>query len=315
MYSHETYTIIEKNMRGIQLKPQLKLVSAMLIFGSIGLLVKNIQLSSSEIALFRGIIGSVFLILASFIVKQKISFPAIKANLILLILSGAAVGFNWIFLFESYRYTTIANATLSYYFAPVFVMALAPFILKEKLTLIKIGSIVMAMIGLSMVVNIGAESVSATYNHPVGIFYGLIAAAFYASIILMNKFIKNLSGYETTLIQLLVGVIILFPYVMLKGKIEFSGLDARSIGFIIIVGVIHTGFAYFLYFSAIKELKGQTIAVLSYIDPISAVIMAAVFLGEGMGFLQMIGGVLILGSTFLSEKFDIKVQKPRINPN
>lgn len=296
------------------MKPQVKLISAMLIFGSIGLLVKNIQLSSSEIALFRGIIGSIFLVLASFFVKQKISFQAIKENLILLILSGAAVGFNWIFLFESYRYTTIANATLSYYFAPIFVMTLAPFILKEKLTPIKIGSIVMAMIGLSMVVNIGGDSASTSYNHSVGILYGLTAAAFYASVILMNKFIKNLSGYETTLIQLLVAVVILFPYVMLKGRIDFSVLDGRSIVLLIIVGIIHTGFAYFLYFSAIKELKGQTIAVLSYIDPISAVIMAAIFLGEGMSYLQMIGGVLILGSTFLSEKFDTKVPKTKQSP-
>lgn len=291
------------------MKPQLKLVLVMLIFGSIGLLVKNIQLSSSEIALYRGIIGSAFLILASFIVKQNISFKAMRANLLLLILSGAALGLNWIFLFESYRYTTIANATLSYYFAPIFVTALAPFILKEKLTPLKIGSIVMAMIGLSLVVNVGGAAAHTTYNHPVGVFYGLIAAAFYASVILINKFIKNLSGYETTLIQLLIGAVILFPYVMLKEQIGFSGLDVRSIGLMLIVGIIHTGFAYFLYFSAIKELKGQTIAVLSYIDPIAAVIMAAIFLGEAMSYLQMIGGAFILGSTFVSEKFDAKFPK------
>lgn len=289
------------------MKAQLKIIMAMLIFGSIGIFVKYIPLSSSEIALLRGVIGSVFLLCTSLFIKQKISIQAIKENLLLLILSGAAIGFNWIFLFEAYRYTTISNATLSYYFAPIFVMILAPFILKEKLTLVKVGCIVMAMIGLSLVVNIGSGSTSASYSHTIGIFYGLLAAAFYASVILMNKFIKNLSGFETTLVQLLTGAIVLFPYVLIKDHLDFSGLTAYSILFILIIGIVHTGFAYFFYFAAIKELKGQTIAILSYIDPISAVIMAAIFLGEGMTFIQIIGGILILGSTFLSEKLEVKV--------
>ncbi|WP_141770512.1 DMT family transporter [Bacillus sp. MUM 116] len=291
------------------MKGQIKNISAMLIWGSLGVFVKNIHLSSSEIALLRGIIGSVFLIFFFMIAKQRLSIQALKKNLVLLTLSGAAVGFNWILLFQSYRYTTVSNATLSYYFAPVFVMALSPLILKEKLTPAKVGCIIAAMIGLFLVVNIGGESGGGNYHHLTGILYGLSAAAFYASVVLINKFIKNLSGFETTLVQLLVASIILFPYVMMRENLNFSGLTSQSIIFILIIGIIHTGIAYFLYFTSIKELKGQRIAVLSYIDPISAVIFAAIFLGEGMGLMQIIGGVLILGSTFLSERIEIRIQK------
>lgn len=280
------------------MKGQAKLITTMLIFGSLGIFVKNINLSSSEIALFRGAIGSIFLICASFLVKQKLSFKAIKRNGILLILSGAAIGFNWIFLFEAYRFTTISNATISYYFAPVFVMALAPLILKEKLTIGKISSIIVAMIGLFLVVNNGGSSASGSYNHTVGILYGLSAAALYASVILMNKFIKNLSGFETTLIQLMLASLVLTPYVYLKeGITDVTALNLQSIVFILILGIVHTGFAYYLYFGAIRELKGHTIAILSYIDPISAVIFAALFFSESMSFLQMVGGALVLGST------------------
>lgn len=288
------------------MKGPAKIITTMLIFGSIGVFVKNIQLSSSEIALLRGAIGSVFLICISFLVKRSLSFSAIKNNLVLLALSGAAIGFNWIFLFEAYRYTTIANATVSYYFAPIFVMALVPIILKEKLTTVKVGSIIIAMLGLFLIVNNGGSSIDGSYNHSVGILYGLLAAGLYASVVLMNKFIKDLSGYETTLIQLLVATIVLLPYVYIKDQLDFTDLDSQSIVLILILGVIHTGFAYFLYFGAIKELKGQTIAVLSYIDPISAVVIAAIFLGESMSLFQIIGGVLILGSTFLSEKLGEK---------
>lgn len=282
-----------------------RLVTAMLIFGSIGVFVKNINLSSSEIAFIRGVIGSAFLICLSFLIHQKLSFKAIKENALLLILSGAGIGLNWIFLFESYKYTTISNATLSYYFAPIFVMILAPFVLKEKLTPLKVGCILTAMIGLFLIVNTGGSNSSTLYNHKVGILYGLLAAALYASVILMNKFIRNLSGYETTLVQLLVAALVLLPYILMKEHMSFTGLNSRSILFLILLGVIHTGIAYFLYFTAVKELKGQTIAVLSYIDPISAVIIAAIFLGESMGPVQMVGGALILSSTFLSERLKL----------
>lgn len=289
-----------------------KLVTAMLIFGSIGVFVKKINLTSSEIAFLRGVIGSVFLICARFFVRQKPSFKAIKKNSLLLVLSGGAIGLNWIFLFESYKYTTISNATLCYYFAPIFVMILAPFVLKEKLTPLKVGCILTAMIGLFLIVNMGGDTARGSYNHTVGILFGLAAAVLYASVILMNKFIKNLSGYETTLVQLIVAALVLLPYILMKEHLSFSDLNSTSLLFILILGIIHTGIAYFLYFTAVKELKGQTIAVLSYIDPISAVIIAAIFLGESMGFVQMFGGVLILSSTFLSEILEAKGQKEAI---
>ncbi|MEH7072913.1 DMT family transporter [Neobacillus drentensis] len=290
------------------------LILTMLIFGSIGVFVKKIDLSSSEIAFLRGVIGSVFLLIASFLVKHKPSLQALKANAVLLLLSGAAIGLNWIFLFESFRYTTISNATISYYFAPIFVMILAPWVLKEKLTSTKVICIVMAMIGLYLIVNPGSGGTSGSMNHTLGIFYGLLAAALYASVILMNKFIKGLSGFETTLVQLMAAALVLLPYLLWKGQLNFTELNSTAILFILILGIVHTGLAYFLYFTSIQKLKGQTIAVLSYIDPISAVIIAAIFLGEGMTVIQMIGGVLVLGSTFLSEKLELKLEKKGQSP-
>lgn len=287
---------------------KIKILTAMLIWGSIGIFVKNIDLSSSEIALLRGVIGSLFLLGASMLIKQKISLQAIRKNALLLILSGAAIGFNWILLFQAYRYTTVSNATLSYYFAPIFVMIAAPFVLKEKLARFHVISIITAMIGLFLV-NLGGTSGGASGNNAVGILYGLSAAALYASVVLINKFIKNLPGFETTVIQLIIASIVLSPYVLFRDQLDFSGLNGQSILFILIVGILHTGIAYFLYFTSIKDLKGQTIAVLSYLDPVSAVIFAAVILGENMGMLQILGGLLILGSTYLSERMEVRVNR------
>lgn len=284
------------------MKEKFKFIIVMLIFGSIGVFVRKISLSSSEIALLRGIIGSIFLICTSFFTKQKISLKSVKQNIKLLVLSGAAIGFNWIFLFQAYKYTTISNATLSYYFAPIFVMILSPIFLKEKLTVLKGCFIITAMIGLFLIVDMGGNETIGSYNHLVGILYGLLAAALYSSVILMNKFMKSMSGFDTTLVQLILGSMVLAPYVLVKEGFTFFSITKDSIIYILILGIIHTGVAYLLYFTSMKEIKGQSIALLSYIDPLSALLIASIFLGESMTGVQIFGGILILASTYLSER-------------
>ena len=286
------------------MRSEVKNITAMLIFGTIGIFVRNIDLSSKETALSRGIIGSLFLIVVLICSKEKISFQGIKKNILILFLSGIGIGLNWIFLFQAYKYTTVSIATLSYYSAPVIVTILSPIILKERLSLIKFLCVIGAMTGMIFIAG-NSESSGAVYNHTLGIIYGVSAAVFYASVIIMNKFIKGLGGLETTVTQLILASIVLVPYVIMTDGFDFSRMTKISYISLIILGVIHTGFAYFLYFSSLKELKGQTIAVLSYIDPISAVIISSLFLGEKMTFLQIVGGILILGSTFISENLNI----------
>lgn len=283
------------------LRSKLMNLSAMLIFGTIAVFVRNIELTSKEIAVLRGVIGSIFLLGVMLFSKEKTSFSAIKKNLPILVLSGLGVGANWIFLFEAYKYTTVSIATLSYYCAPIFVTIMAPIILKEKISLIKFLCVCTAMIGMLCIVGTNKGSIGEGYNHFLGIIYGLTAAVGYASVILMNKFIKGLKGVETTVTQLVFASILLLPYVMVTSGFDFSKMTGISWGYMIFLGIVHTGFAYALYFSSLKELKGQTIAVLSYIDPITAVLISALFLGEQLTIFQIIGGILILGSTFISE--------------
>ena len=99
----------------------------------------------------------------------------------LLLVSGVAMGINWILLFEAYKYTTISAATLSYYFAPVIVTAVCPFLFREKLTVKQILCFLMSTLGLVMITGIGDVGKSGTDF--VGILFGLGAAAFYAMVI------------------------------------------------------------------------------------------------------------------------------------
>lgn len=276
-------------------------IISMLIFGSIGLLVRGIPLSSAQIALVRGIIGSSFLIITGIAMKRKPSLKVIKKNFTYLLISSAALGFNWILLFEAYRHTTITNATLSYYLAPVIVVFLSPFLLKERLTLKKVLCILAAMLGMFFVSWTGAEQ-GIMGGDLLGIGFGLGAALLYAMVIILNKLIKDMGGLETTIIQLTFATLILFPYVLAKGRVPWASLDVKSITLLALVGLLNTGIAYLLYFSSVQKLESQTVAILSYIDPISAVIMSAIFIGEGLNGFKLLGGILILGGAFISGK-------------
>ncbi|NLZ34703.1 MAG: EamA family transporter [Clostridiales bacterium] len=279
------------------MKAELKNIIAMIIFGTIGIFVRYISLSSGEIALFRALIASIIIMIYKFIKEKKISFGELKRDILFLFLSGVAIGFNWILLFEAYKYTTVSIATLSYYFAPVIVMVVCPILFKERITIKQIMYFIMATIGLIMVINV--KSIDKSNN--IGIAFGLGAAVLYAAVIILNKFIKNVTGIDRTLIQFIAAIIVLLPYILGTTGINIGSLKPNSIISLLILGIIHTGFAYCLYFSSLKDLEGQEAAILSYIDPLVAIIISLTILGEEINLLQIIGGLIILSFTLLNE--------------
>lgn len=273
------------------------MITSMAIFGTIGAFVREISLSSGELALFRAIMALVLIGGYLLIRGGKISLNLSKKDLILLLLSGGAMGINWILLFEAYKHTTVSVATLSYYFAPVIVTAVCPLIFRERLKLSQVICFVISTIGLVMILGVG----SLGGNDTMGVLFGLGAATFYASVMLLNKFIKGVSDLHRTFLQILAAAVVLLPYVLISGGVHLGGLNGSGIICLITVGVIHTGVAYCLYFSAIKDLPGQKAALLSYIDPLIAVIISVLLLGEKMTLWQVIGGIMILGATLYSE--------------
>ncbi len=294
------------------MKTKLYFILSMIIFGTIGLFVKQINFASSQIALFRGLVGSVLLLLLFLYMEKKKNTNKMqqamnKKNAIFLVLSSIALGANWIFLFESFKHTTVSNATLSYYFAPVLVALLSPVILKEKLSSKKIICIGFAMLGMIFIVGSNKTS-QPGYHHLLGIADGLIAASFYATLMLLNKFIKNMDGLKTTLIQLSMATILLIPYVVITSPIKSEQFTKYSIFLILIVGFLHTGIAFSLFFTGMKGLKGQSIAILSYIDPITSLLLSFFILQERMTLLQVTGAIMLLGATLLSES-KVKLNK------
>jgi len=280
------------------MNPRLMLITSMSIFGTLGLFVRNIAVSSGELALYRAVLAALLIAVFLFLTKQKIPFTNIKKEVPLLLASGVAMGINWILLFEAYKYTTVSVATLSYYFAPVIVTVVCPVLFHEKLTVKQIICFVMSTLGLVMITGIGEIGGG---KDLIGILFGLGAAVFYATVILLNKFIKNVEGIHRTFLQFLSAIVILIPYVIIIDGVSIGSLNGIGWINLLIVGLIHTGITYCMYFSSLKELPGQKAAILSYIDPLVAVLISVTILGEAMTFRQVIGGLLILGFTLWNE--------------
>ena len=274
-------------------------IASMLIFGTIGVFRRYIPLSSATLAFSRGILGSLFLQAFVWAAKKKAGAKLPPRVLVHLIITGAIMGINWILLFEAYNYTSVAIATLCYYMEPTIVVLLSPFIFREQLTGKKAACAAVSVIGMVLVSGvIGDGGQGGQFR---GILLGLGAALFYSMVVIMNKKLPPTDAYQRTTVQLLAAGLVMLPYLFLTGGPASEGFSGSSILMLLVLGIFHTGIAYTLYFGSMEGLRVQTIAVFSYIDPVSALLFSALLLQEPLSILNMIGAVLIIGSAIVSE--------------
>ncbi len=254
-----------------------------------------IGLPSGVIAAFRGLTGAAVILVVMFFTGRKVDFKAVKNKLPVLLASGVAIGFNWILLFEAYRFTGIPVATVCYYTAPIIVVIASTFIFKDKLRAKQIICVLVALVGVALVSGVFQSDSSKI----TGVLLGLGAAGLYASVMIMNKFMGNVEVYERTVIQLASAGLVVLPYALFTmGDIS---INQKAAILLVVVGVVHTGFAYLLYFGAIKKLNSRTTAILSYIDPASAIILSSLVFMQLPTVYEFIGVVLIMTAAVLSE--------------
>lgn len=293
-----------------ELKAKLFLLTSMSIFGTIGVFRKYIPFPSGMISLCRAVIGTIFLLGFIFIKGNKPDLSAIKKNLKLLIPAGIMLGCNWILLFEAYQYTAVSTATLCYYMEPVFFILAAAFFLKEKLTLKSFFCVIAALIGMGLVSGFEFSSFgkftadsffSGGSSDLKGILLGLAAAVLYTTVVLISKHLKDIDGVNVSLVQLATASAVLIPYVLVVEDTSTITFTPLNTSMLLLIGIIHTGIAYALYYSCIKDLKSQTVALYSYLDPVVSVVLAVLILNEEMNLVKIAGAVLILGAAMTNE--------------
>ena len=272
------------------------LIFSVSVFGTIGIFVRWIGLPSSVIALVRGAVGAAFLLLLAHFRHAPIDRAALRRRWQLLLLSAAMMSFNWITLFEAYRYTTVATATLCYYMAPIFVTLISPVLLKERLTARKLLCVFLALAGMVFVSGVPQSGLPGP-SEAKGILLALCSAALYAGVILINKYLAGVPAYDRTLLQLACAAAVMIPYILLTEDLSTMSVTPLGAVLLLIVAVFHTGWCYALYFGSMTVLSAQTVALFSYIDPIVAILLSALLLREPLGWSGILGAALVLGST------------------
>lgn len=269
-------------------------ILSMLIFGTNGLLVARISLAASQIVLLRTLLGGAALT-ALVLLHGGFDRAAVRAELLPLLLGGAALGANWVALFEAYRLLNVSLATLIYYVGPMLILLLSPLLFREKLSGVKIAVLCLVAVGLVCIsgsIAFGGLSVP-------GLLTALLSALFYAALIAFNKRIERTAGLQTAAIELDVAFLVVLFYVLFT--VGLPRPLRSDLPRIALIGFVNTGLAYFLYFSGLQKLPGQSVALISYVDPVSALLFSALLLREGLTLLQLSGAVLILGGAMLGE--------------
>lgn len=278
---------------------RLQLIFTMLLFGTIGALSRYINMPSSIICLGRAFFGVVTILILLAVRKEKTDTEAIRRNLWWLILSSVLMCCNWICQFEAYKYTTIATSTLCYYMQPVFYILAGAVVLREKLTAKKIICVAIAFCGMILVS--GVLQTGFHISELKGAIFGVTGGFFYAMVVLINKYMKDISPVNTTIMQLALVSVIMLPYSAATGAFSEVSVTLTGMVCLLILGVLHTGIGYIIYFDAVNKLPAQTVGILSYIDPVEAVMLSAFLLKEPVNIYTIFGAAMILGAAAVSE--------------
>ena len=274
----------------------MKFILAAVLYGTIGMFLRFVDLPSEAVALYRGVIGAAFILLYRLARRRRPDWNAIRGNLVWLLVSGVALGFNWIFLFAAYVNTTVAIASLCNYMAPILVIMLTPLVLKEKLDLRTIPCIIAAFAGIVLVSGVLEGGIVG----PAGVAFGLAGACCFAGIVFCNRKLRDISSYDRALVQLAVSAATVLPYVLVRnGGLPLPNL--RSGLLVLMLGVLQTGVAYCLYFSGMGSLPVQSVAILGNIEPVVSVLCSVIFLREPLSWYGWIGAVLIIAAAATSE--------------
>lgn len=271
---------------------------SLVIMGSNGIVASFINLAPLEIILMRTIIGSIVLITVCIIHKEKFACLHDRRDTIFLLLAGLTLGAGWIFLFEAYRIVGVSISTMLYYLGPMIAMLLSPIFFKEKLTKVKLIGAFIVFVGVLLLNGKLAGDASKTF----GIFCGFMSGILYAVTVIFNKNVKTASGMENTTCQLVSSFVLVFIFLMLRGGIHIKIEGVQWIP-VLWIGLLNTGLSCFFYYSTITKLPMSTVAIFSYLDPVSAVVLSAIILGETLTVVQIIGVVCVIGGAAFSQLY------------
>jgi drug/metabolite transporter (DMT)-like permease len=264
-----------------------ELVTCGLVWGSIGVLVKKSPVSAPVIVFFRLALGAL-VVVAWHAARGRMSELRLRGRRGFLLLSGVTLAVHWVFFFLAYKRLSVATVILIVYVGPVFMALLAPAVLGERLERRTIASLALSLAGIAMIAVPAMRGRS-----PFGLAAALVAMASFVALVFVGK--KVVEEYQPPAIvawQLGSAAVLVSP--------ALAGWDSSAVAaswpVLLTLGVVHTGLCGVLYFRAMQVVKAQHMGILAYLEPVTAVLWAWVFLSERPGALTLVGGALVIAA-------------------
>ena len=292
----------------VSAKAKILLATAFFIWGSIGIFVKMIPLNSGVVAFDRSLVGMLFLIIVKLCMHKKVDFAGMKGSFVELCINGALLGVNWILLFESYNYTSVATSTICYNLGPMLVVLVSPLVFRERLTVVKVMCVMTALFGVVCVSGL-FEQTGVSSKDLIGVALGVSAAVVYAVTVIINKRLDRIDPIDKAITQFASSTVVMLIYCLFITKADELILTLPTIVLLIVVGVVHTGVTYTIYFKSLPNVTSQNVAIFAYIDPVVAVVLSALVLKEELTTSTIVGAVLVIASAIFAEIYDNKQKK------
>lgn len=268
----------------------LYILSAIFLWSSLGIIIRLSGLSIQALIFYSCLVSVIAQGMIILFKGYSRLIPDIK-QLRFPAMLGLVAFLNTFSFYYAYKKTTIANAVLTHYTAPVFVAVLAPFLIKEKVTQRIIFVIIIASTGLWIML----KGISLGEGHTAGIMAGLFSGLAYAVIVILARiYAQGFAPIVLSLVSNLVIAVMLMPFIR---EFPFNDLPA-----VLFMGIVHSTIAPILYYRGLQDVTANRAAVLGYLEPVCAIFLGAIFLNENVYWNTIAGGILIILSGYLAAR-------------
>jgi len=273
-----------------QSRGTLEMISAMVISGTVGWFVIMSGQSPEAVVFWRCLFGALAMLVTCLVLGVLRRSLISARQFILVCLGGVALILNWVLLFSAYKHSSIAIATVVYHVQPFMLVGLGVLFFAERLSAAKVGWLLLAFAGLMLIVSAKGRGQATGAEYLLGVCLALASAFFYAVAAAITKRLKDLPAHLIVLIQMVVGVVVLAPFVDF-GRVD---TDEGAWTYLIIIGVVHTGLMSTLLYSAIQKIPTALVGALSFIYPVVAILVDWVAFAHPLSALQVLGASAIL---------------------
>ena len=259
-------------------------------WGFIAVLVAAVDLGAEALAFLRLALAAGALAFVALLGGRAATLHP-GSRLSALVVLGVVQGAHWLLFFEAVKLGSVALAVITFYLAPLFLAVLAPLTLPERLSNVALGALVPGGLGIALIALFGNDGGRFT---TAALACGIGSAATYALLVILSKrlLLSDVEPITIAFWDCLVGALAVAPALLFAGRVLPRG--AGEWAAVLLLGIVFTGLSTLIYAGLLRHVTAQAAGILTFLEPVSAVLLAWALVDEPLGGYTLVGGALVL---------------------